>query len=202
MKKCKSCGAEILFTIQSNGLKKYDHKYGYGIKCGCYSEWLLTTPEGRELMNKATLKATKPRRELEKEKASREDRKKLGTLIQDTQRLFNKYIRLRDKGKPCISSGIPYKSDFEAGHCFPVSTYPGLRFDFDNVHGQSVKDNRFKDGAQEDYLINLYRRIGKERTEALIERAKDYKKNGHRFTREYLKELQSDLKQKIKELNQ
>ncbi len=196
--KAKGYGCGVLVPVQL--YNSANRKYGLGISCGCFSKWCRETEEGKALEKKHTLKATKPRRELQAAKVQDKDRKKLGRKIQDTQDLFNKYIRLRDKGKPCISEGIPYKSDFEAGHCFPVSTYAGLRFDFDNCHGQSVLGNRHKDGNQSDYLTNLPGRIGEERTKALIKRAQDYKRNGHRFTREFLDDLQKDLKQRIKQL--
>ena len=127
-------------------------------------------------------------------------RKSLSALKKQTQLLFNKYIRLRDKGLPCISSEIPYKEDFDAGHCFPVGSYEGLRYDFDNVHGQSIGDNRFNEGNHVDYLINLPKRIGLERFKSLVERAEHYKKNGHKFTREELYKIQEEVKLKLKQL--
>ena len=127
-------------------------------------------------------------------------RTSLGALKKQTQLLFNSYIRLRDNGLPCISSGIPYKQDFDAGHCFPVGSYEGLRYDFDNVHAQSIHDNRFKEGNHVDYLLLLPNRIGLERFTKLVERAGEYKKNGYKFTRAELIDIQKEVKRKIKEL--
>lgn len=173
--------------------------YGLGKMC-CYADWLLNSENGKIKLEKATLKATKNSRELAEKKLERKARNSLGALIEQTQIIFNKYIRLRDKGKPCISSGIPYKDDFDAGHCFPVSTYAGLRFNEYNVHGQSVQDNRFKSGNQVDYLINLPKRIGEERFDRLLKEAENYKKNGYKFTRQELCQIQEKYKAKIKEL--
>lgn len=137
---------------------------------------------------------------LEKLEIDKKARTSLGALKKQTQLLFNKYIRMRDVGLNCISSKTPYKSDFDAGHCFPVGSYEGLRYDFDNVHGQSIGDNRFKEGNHVDYIINLPNRIGLERFKALVERAKDYKKNGYKFTREELYQIQDEVRKRITEL--
>src|SRR5690606_32947616 len=106
----------------------------------------------------------------------KENRNSLSKEIHKTQLMFNKFIRERDKYKPCISSGIPYLIDFDAGHCFSVGSYPSLRFDYDNVHGQSINANRFLYGDFENYIVNLPERIGKKRTEELIQRAEESKR--------------------------
>lgn len=173
--------------------------YGLGKMC-CYGNWLYTSEAGKAKLQKAINKAQKPRKELEKATINKKARNSLGALKEQTQKIFNKYIRLRDEGKPCISSNIPYKSDFDAGHCFSVGSYEGLRYDFDNVHGQSIMDNRFNEGNVVDYLINLPNRIGQERFDALLKRAEDYKKNGYKFSRPELLGIQKEVKKRIKEL--
>jgi hypothetical protein len=203
-KKCKGtgqakgygCGQIVPVVLY----QKSNRIYGLGISCGCYSKWLRESPKGQEKALKHILKATKPRRELEQAAIDKKARKSLGALKEQTQKLVNKYVRERDKGKPCISSGFPYQSNHDAGHCFPVGSYEGLRYDLDNIHGQSVGDNRFKDGNHIEYLRLLPNRIGKERTEALIQRAKDYKKNGYKFSREELYTIQENVKKLIKAL--
>jgi len=124
----------------------------------------------------------------------------LPKLKKQTQLLVNKYVRLRDKGLDCISQCTSYKSDFDAGHCFPLGSYEGLRYDLDNIHGQSIGANRFKEGDHINYLLNLPNRIGQQRTDALIIKAKDYKKNGYKFSKDELIKIQSKIKQLIKEL--
>lgn len=204
-KKCKGngdasghgCGKLVPVSLYN----KTNRIYGIGLSCGCYGKWLITTEKGREKMSKSIIKAQKPRKDLEDAQVNKKARTSLGALKQQTERLFNKYVRIRDEGKPCISSNIPYKSDFDAGHCFSVKSYEGLRYDFDNVHGQSIGDNRFKDGNEKEYLLNLPSRIGKERTDKLVERAMEYKKNGHKFSRPELMDIQAEVKNRIKELN-
>ena len=64
--------------------------------------------------------------------------KTTGQLIKQLQPIFNKYIRLRDEKKPCISCG-EYSDKKDAGHFWAVSGYSGLRFDEDNVHGECAR---------------------------------------------------------------
>lgn len=178
----------------------------YGLCDTCRASFLLNDERGKIILAKATLKATSPRLKAQKDldiaRVNKNAKTSLGALKKQTQLLFNSYIRMRDEGKPCISSNIPYRKDFDAGHCFSVGSYDGLRYDFDNVHGQSIKDNRFKEGNVTDYLVNLPNRIGKERADALIQRASDYKKNGYKFTRSELLDIQKEVKERIKKLKQ
>ena len=70
-------------------------------------------------------------------------------LLQLAQFTFNKWIRNRDKNKPCISGGdndLPHPDmqvKYEAGHYYPAGVFSGVRFDEINVNGQSKGDNCF-----------------------------------------------------------
>src|SRR3990167_11059292 len=81
--------------------------------------------------------------------------------------VFNKFIRLRDKGLTCISCGL--RSIHDAGHYWPTSQYPqpSMKFNEDNVHGQCQKCNRFTEGARQGYREGLLKRFGKEILEKL-----------------------------------
>jgi len=124
--------------------------------------------------------------------------KTIAKLKQDVQKVFNMYIRLRDKDKPCISCGKYVEK--QAGHFFPVSTHNGLRFDEDNVSGECSRCNCWDEGHLISYAINLKERIGQERFDALFERAADYKKNGYKWSRQELIELKQKYATKIKQL--
>lgn len=173
--------------------------YGLGKMC-CWNKWLLETENGRIYLEKVTLKVTKQRRELNKYKKERKYEKSLPNALKQTQKVFNEYIRKRDKYKPCISSGMLWKSDFDAGHLFSVKQYSALRFHEDNVHGQSIGDNRFKEGNFEDYLINVEKRIGKEKLDELVKLAAASKRTVKKWTLEELKEIRDKYNQKIKDL--
>lgn len=120
--------------------------------------------------------------------------------IKKTQDIFNKFIRLRDRFKPCISENIPYQSDFDAGHYYSVKQFSGIRFNEDNVHGQSINGNRFKEGNFEMYTTNIVNRIGKERLDKLNELARYYKVNPKKWTISELKEIQKKYRLKINKL--
>jgi protein-arginine kinase activator protein McsA len=87
--------------------------------------------------------------------------------LNELQKIFNTYIRERDKLKGCISCGAEFKSKFDAGHFFSVGAYPNLRFNLDNVHGQCVHCNQHKHGNISEYSIRLPERIGIKKFENL-----------------------------------
>lgn len=125
--------------------------------------------------------------------------KTLPKLKAELQSVFNLFIRLRDKDEPCISCG-QFKTEWNAGHFFPVGGYDGLRFDEDNCHKECVKDNCFNEAHLIFYAENLKQRIGIERFEALKQRAAEYKRNGYKWSRYELIENIEYYKQKIKDL--
>jgi gamma-glutamylcyclotransferase (GGCT)/AIG2-like uncharacterized protein YtfP len=91
--------------------------------------------------------------------------------LKKLQKVFNTYIRHRDKDKQCISCKTPLNGrKYDAGHFFSVGAYPNLRFDEDNVHGQCVHCNQHKHGAISEYAIYLPIRIGIEKFESLKNR--------------------------------
>lgn len=125
-------------------------------------------------------------------------------LVQDLQKHFNKFIRNRDQGLPCISCGLP--KELQAGHFFAVKGYSGLRFDEYNVHGECAGCNCYNESHLIGYQDNLIERIGQEQVDLLKERAAEYKKGGHKWVRyeilekiEHYKKLNKefDKKQKI-----
>ncbi|UAY56237.1 recombination protein NinG [Arachidicoccus terrestris] len=93
----------------------------------------------------------------------------LPEMLDLAQIIFNKWIRNRDKDKPCISGGGITE---DAGHYFPQGKYSGVRFDEMNVNGQSRYDNRFKEGNLPGYLAGLIERYGRDAVEDLEARAK------------------------------
>lgn len=110
-------------------------------------------------------------------KAIREARQRLKTKsewMKEAQAAFNAFIRARDYGKPCISSGramddsgLLTGSKMDAGHYRSAGAASHLRFNTWNCHGQSVKDNQHLSGNAVEYRIRLIERIGLERVEAL-----------------------------------
>jgi phage anti-repressor protein len=71
------------------------------------------------------------------------------------QKVFNTYIRTRDKNKNCISCNKKLIGKYDAGHFFSVGAYPNLRFNENNVFGQCVHCNRDKHGNVKEYDLKL-----------------------------------------------
>lgn len=93
--------------------------------------------------------------------------KTLAQLKKDMDKVFNAYIRKRDSKDgyfTCISSGktLPV-SQMNAGHFYSAGHHSAVRWDEDNVHGQSIHDNCFLHGNLLGYREGLLKKIGQER---------------------------------------
>jgi hypothetical protein len=96
--------------------------------------------------------------------------------LKDLQKVFNKYIRLRDHNMPCVSCGRKLGEKYDAGHYFSVGAYPNLRFNETNVHASCVYCNQHKHGNIAEYSIRLPERIGEDAyKQLLIDRSKPLK---------------------------
>jgi len=92
--------------------------------------------------------------------ADKERIKSVSQWRKELQVLFNKYIRMRDSDKPCISCGGILKGTYHAGHFHSVGSSPNLRFNELNCHGQCVRCNVFLHGNLYFYGESLKQRIG------------------------------------------
>lgn len=90
----------------------------------------------------------------------REKIKTRGMWVRDAQLSFNRYIRVRDSGLPCISCGRNTGAKVNAGHYRPVGAYPELRFNEINCHLQCEHCNTYKAGNLTEYRIGLIAKIG------------------------------------------
>jgi len=199
MKKCKSCKEPIKYT-ERNGLKTYAHKYGYCFANGCLSDYYLNNPEGKEKLNKATIKAAKHRKDLETAKEEHKNNKSLSWLLQNTVNACHDYIKERDKGKPCISCNEAWHSDFHAGHFYKAELFSTLKLDETNIHGQCIGCNNFKDGNESGYRVGLIKRYSKGFLDLLDSKALLDKKTSFKWDREQLKKTRQYYKQKLKKL--
>jgi hypothetical protein len=114
-------------------------------------------------------------------------------LMKIAQQTFNKYIRLRDQGKNCISCGQKPKKE-NAGHFYSAGTHTAVRFDERNVHLQCEHCNTYLSGNLLMYRDNLLVKLGYEEFERLTVDAMLTQK----YTREELKEIINTYKLKIK----
>ena len=125
----------------------------------------------------------------------------LPALKRKLQIVFNKFIRLRDKDKSCISCG-EFKDNKQAGHFYSVRMYDGLRFEELNAHGECVRCNLFDDMHLLNYAAHLPERIGIKNFEALEQKARFYKQYGCRWSRTEIEEMIKEYNLKIKNLKQ
>lgn len=171
MPKCKNC-KEKFEPI------RFNHKYC--LKDECIRAFVAETKEKAWKQTKTRMK---------------NDLKTLSDWLKETQVIFNKYIRLRDEGKLCISCNtIPKKKN--AGHYFSQGGHSNVRFDEDNVHLQCEHCNTYLSGNLLNYQIGIEKRIGADKLIELQAKAHIEK----RWSVEELKELIKIYKEKIKNI--
>ena len=118
-------------------------------------------------------------------KARKEKLETVQDLMKKAQKVFNTWIRKRDKGKPCVSCGKALGSKFDCGHYYSSGGHKNVTFDEDNCNGQCVHCNQHLHGNLLNYQIGIAKRIGADRLIELNGRAHKTRK----FTREELKEI-------------
>ncbi len=78
----------------------------------------------------------------------------LSDYLKLAQQVFNKFIRLRDKGQVCIScQKKPLKEN--AGHFFNANNHYNVRFDERNTHLQCEHCNTYLSGNLIEYQRNF-----------------------------------------------
>lgn len=88
-------------------------------------------------------------------------KKPIPKLIKQAEKVFNAYIRKRDKDLPCISCGL-HKEYYDAGHYVPVSNSSFLRFHEWNVNKECKGCNGFDQFHLIGYKKNLIKKIGED----------------------------------------
>jgi len=111
------------------------------------------------------------------------------------QKAFNAYIRQRDDKEPCISCQRHHGGQYHAGHYRTVGAAKQLRFNEDNCHKQCAPCNNHLSGNLTEYRINLIKKIGLEKVEAL-ESNSDIK----RYSIEEYQAIEKRYKDKLKAL--
>jgi hypothetical protein len=172
--KCKNC-KEKFDPIRFN--KKYC------LKDECVRVWVESEKTKQWKKTKAKIK---------------NDLETVQELIKATQIIFNKYIRLRDKGQVCISCQKKLKEgNVDAGHMWSAGGHSNLRFNEFNVNAQCSRPcNKDKAGDINNYRLGFVERYGIEKLNEIDSLAKIERK----FTKDELKELIHKYKLKIKQL--
>lgn len=183
MRRCKQCKKEIKPAAKCVDIVE---KKGY-----CSVECLAEHA-------RSARKAATTRKE---RKAMREARERVKTRqewLKEAQAVFNKYIRLRDAGRPCISCDRPDDGMHQrhASHYRSRGACSSLRFNEDNVHASCAQCNGVMSGNIMEYRIRLIDRIGVCQVEWIERQPKSRK-----WTIEDAKQIKAKYKAKIKALN-
>jgi hypothetical protein len=90
------------------------------------------------------------------------DIKPLSWHLAQAQVEFNKFIRLRDAGKPCVSCDKPatWQGQWHASHYRPRGMNSSLRFNELNCFKSCSECNNHKSGNLTPYRVELIKRIG------------------------------------------
>lgn len=197
--KSKPCKGTGISKGYGCGKPVINRAYGLGKMC-CYANWLLNSENGKIKLQKATLKATKPRLDLQNAEREHKERIKLATLLKSVEKVCHEFVRKRDKAKPCISCGTVWNSNFQAGHFYKAELFSNLKFNEYNINGQCQQCNLRKDGNINSYEINLPKRIGIDNFKKIQNLASVYKKENFKWDRNDLKKIRDYYKLKLKNL--
>ena len=116
--------------------------------------------------------------------------------VKQAQTAFNKFIRERDIGKPCISCGRHHAGQYHAGHYRTTAAQPALRFNELNCHKQCAPCNNHKSGNITEYRIELVKRVG----ESIVEWLEIDHKQPSKWTIPELKAIRKYYQEAVKQI--
>jgi hypothetical protein len=192
-KKCKGQGKATGYGcgILVNVKNRF---YGLGRTCGCYSNWLINSEQGKIILANALNKVQRARLQYENVKDEYMSNKSIKEAKHHTKIVVHAFVRERDKYKPCISCNAEWKDDFQCGHFFKAELFETLKYNLHNLNGQCPRCNLFVDGNVQNYALNLPGRIGQENFDALVKLAEVDKHHQKFWTIEKLKEVRNNIK--------
>lgn len=166
---CKICGVSFKPERVTDWGCCPDHQADYAVSL---------IKKVRESQRKSALKQAQKTRVEEKKKLKvrRFMVSKPSTQEAEAQKAFNKYIRVRDYGRPCISCGVSMDwervsmlsgSDVNAGHFKSVGAHRELRFNTFNCNAQCVTCNKYKSGNVSNYRVGMVDKYGSRIVERL-----------------------------------
>jgi len=184
-KKCRHCKA---FALVETGVTVLLGFY-------CTKEHALDHQHAKAMAAVSKIRAKAIQLAKKDIKARKQAIKSLGELHKEAQPEFNRYIRLRDRGQPCISCQRHHTGQIHAGHYRSVGAAAELRYDESNVHAQCAPCNNHLSGNAIDYRINLIKKIGLSKVEEL-----EGPHDPAKYTREDIMAIKGKYKIKHKEL--
>lgn len=125
-----------------------------------------------EYSRSATAQKMVSREKRKETKKRKEGLKTNSERTKDAQKAFNRFVRIRDAGKPCVCCGrsqgdLKHGGAVDAGHYRSRGSAPNLKFNLFNCHSQLAYCNRYQSGNVIGYRNGLIDRIGLDRIERL-----------------------------------
>ena len=119
--------------------------------------------------------------------------------MKEAQTAVNRYVRLRDRDKGCVSCDRPatWGGQWHASHFRSVGAASAVRFNLWNIHKACAQCNLHKSGNIAAYTPRLIAKMGQERVDWLysqnqtVKRDIDYYKKFKRVMGERLRRLQA-----------
>jgi hypothetical protein len=208
-KTCQKCGVILPYT-ERNGLKTYKQKYGYGLDCGCYRDWLISDDKkAKEVFDKFLIKNKIDYQKKKKAefRAKKQEFNEKG-LMSSADTYFSRYIRLKhsENGKcTCYTCGdIKDIKEVDNGH-YMKREHKATRYHENNCRPQCKKCNgdTKHNGKQIEFREYLCNEIGENNVVKIEKLSKTSIKANHVFYKEtsdfYRKkvnEMQKELKVK------
>lgn len=150
------------------------------------------------LRAKSAVKKKSDKIERQKKNELKNKLKTVSDYRNDARHWFQRWIRMRDVGKKCISCDtfLSEITKFDAGHYFSASGTPQLLFNEFNCNGQCVFCNQHKSGNLIYYRKGLIERYG---IDVLLDLENTAEFKGKRIhTKEYYVEIAEKYKKLCK----
>ena len=177
---CKAFNPPGEFILGPGGLQAF-------CNIECMSKYGRSNiPKGAAIKKKAINKIKRER--LEKLKTPSE-------WAKEAQQAVNLYVRVRDKGKPCISCDKPDVGVRNASHYRSVGACSSLRFNTFNNHASCYSCNCEKSGNLLEYRIRLVKLYGQERVDWL-----ESQNVRTRYSIDYLKRVKKIFNKRAKHI--
>lgn len=151
-----------------------------------------------DCMTKAGMEKADEAAEKKKRREARQAKEGVKTrseLAREAQQVVNAYVRLRDKGRPCISCDKPDDGSHQrhASHYRSVGACSALRFNLKNIHASCQQCNTAKSGNIIEYRIRLRNRFGDELVDWL-----EGQNGPSRYSPEYLRRLKRVFSKRVR----
>lgn len=199
--KQKICKNGIGKAIGFDGCGKETFKTTYNLCPSCLYSFYTTDERGKILYQKSFLpKVSLKLKSFDKAKTKqmRECLKTLSEYEAEAKKVFQKWVRMRDKDLPCVSCGTIKAKDWHGSHFYSANLYSGLIFDERNVHKSCDYCNVFLHGNLLEYRKGLIERYGLAYVESL--EVESVNKRVYKYTKQELIDIKNLYNGKIKNI--